>query len=462
MLFVSPSFLFLFLPVALGIYALLPPKSRRYGLLVISLLFYFFLCWNEPVSFVLALITAAFTYSAGFLIAVTHRRRTLLFSVVVLTIAFFTYRLFQHYALLLNDPYYPLGSSLYLLASISYLFDIYRSDAPHAKNIADLLLYMLFFPTIIVGPILKYKDFGGMLEKIDFSLENFGRGVGRFVSGFLKRVALSAVLGYALARFAADVGQTFGICAALICALLLVGEILLAIAGYYDMACGLMLMFGICPPAADGIRGMSVRRLSRSFYSWCKDYMLHPILRLRHLPRGLRYAAAAAVLCFSSVIWLKTRWYLLPLAILPLVGRLLLCLPGRRSGRSLWSRAWVRWLSRPLICVMLVVFFILLPIERCDDIASMFASLRSVGTALLPGTAFLGLFALKYLPIGVIGLLCLHPLHQGSGDAPSRRGAVFLQVPLMLVGMACFVFAIIHLLPQFPDCVAAAFPYLVL
>lgn len=462
MLFVSPSFLFLFLPASLGIYALLPPKARRYGLLAISLSFYFFLCWNEPVSFVLALITAAFTYSAGFLIAVTHRRRTLLFSVVILAIAFFTYRLFQHYALLLGDPYYPMGSSLYLLASISYLFDIYRSDAPHAKNIADLLLYMLFFPTIIVGPVIKYKDFGGMMEKIDLSLEFFGRGVGRFAAGFLKRVALSAVLGYALTRFTADIGQTFGIWAALICALLLMGEVLFAIAGYYDMACGLMLMFGIRPPAADGIRGMAVRRLSRSFYSWCKDYMLHPILRLRHLPRGLRYTAAAAVLCFSSVIWLKTRLYLLPLAIPPLVGRLLLCLPERKDGRRAWSCAWVRGGARLLICVMLVIFFIFLPMERSADITAMLDSLRTVGAALLPETAFLGLSVLKYLPIGVIGLLCLHPLHGESGETPPRRGAVLLQVPLMLMGMACFVLAIIHLLPQFPDCAAAALPYLVL
>lgn len=462
MLFVSPSFLFLFLPAALGIYALLPPKARRYGLLIISLLFYFFLCRNEPMTFVLALITAAFTYSAGFLIAVTHRRRTLLFSVVVLAIAFFTYRVFQHYALLLDDPYYPLGSSLYLLASVSYLVDIYRNDAPHAKNIADLLLYMLFFPTVIVGPIIKYKDFGGMIEKTELSLENLGRGIGRFVSGFLKRVALSAVLGYALDRFSADVEQTFGIWAALICALLLVGEILLAIAGYYDMACGLMLMLGIRPPAADGVRGMAVSRLSRSFYSWCKDYLLRPILRMRRLSRGLRYAAAAAVLCFSSVIWLKTRWYLLPLAIPPLVGRLLLCLSGRHRGRGLWAHRGVRILSRPAICVMLVVFFIALPIERSADIAAMLASLWDVGTAPLTGTAFLGLSVMKYLPIGLIGLLCLAPLHRESGEAPPRRGMVFLQVPLMLVGMACFVLAIIHLLPQFPDCVAAAFPYLVL
>lgn len=462
MLFVSPSFLFLFLPIALGVYAILPPKSRRYGLLAINLLFYFFLCWNEPISFMLALVTAAFTYSAGFLIAVTHRRKTLFFSAVVLAIAFFTYRLFQHYALLLNDPYYPLGSSIYLLAAISYLFDIYRSDAPHAKNIADLLLYMLFFPTIVVGPMIKYKDFGVMLERIDFSLENFGRGIGRFVSGFLKRIALSAVLGYTLVRFAADVGQNFGIWAVLICALLVVGEILLAIAGYYDMGCGLMLMFGIRPPASDRIQGMAVRRLSRSFYSWCKDYMLHPILRLRHLPRGLRYASAAAVLCFSSLIWFKTRWYLLPFAIPPLLGRLLLCLPGRKNGRSLWSYTWIRGLSRLSVGLMLVIFFIFLPIERPADIVAMFASLKTVGTSLLPEIAFLGLSALKYLPIGIIGVLCLHPLCRDSGQTSQGPNSVFLQVPLMLIGMACFVLAIIHLLPQFPDSVAAALPHLVL
>ena len=74
MLFVSPSFLFLFLPASLAVYAILPPKSRRYGLLAINLLFYFFLCWHEPISFVLVLVTAAFTYSAGFLIERSCKR----------------------------------------------------------------------------------------------------------------------------------------------------------------------------------------------------------------------------------------------------------------------------------------------------------------------------------------------------------------------------------------------------
>lgn len=457
MLFVSPSFLFLFLPAALAVYAILPPKSRRYGLLAISLLFYFFLCWDEPISFVLVLVTAAFTYSAGFLIAVTHRRRTVFFASVILAIAFFTYRIFQHHALLLNDPYYPIGSSLYLLASISYLFDIYRSDAPHAKNIADLLLYMLFFPTVIIGPIIKYKDFGGMLEEIDVSLENFSRGIGRFMVGFFKRIALSAVMGYTLTQFAADTQQTFGLWAALICASLLVGEILFALAGYYDMACGLMLMFGIKPPAVDSIRGMSLRRLSYSFYSWCNDYLLHPILRLRHLPRGLRYAAASAVLCFASVVWFKTRWYLLPFAIPPLVGRLLLCTVPRLRGRKLWAIGWVRWLSRGLVFLLMMLFFAFLPMESSAEIVAMFGSLSTVGFTVFPQTVLLGLSALKYLPVGVIGLLCLQPLHRSRGPK-----AIFLQIPAMLIAMACFAFAIVHLMPQFPDCAVSVLPYLVL
>ncbi len=457
MLFVSPSFLFLFLPASLAVYAILPPKSRRYGLLAINLLFYFFLCWHEPISFVLVLVTAAFTYSAGFLIAVTHQRKTVFFSAVILAIAFFTYRLFQHYALILDDPYYPIGSSLYLLAAISYLFDIYRSDAPHAKNIADLLLYLLFFPTVIIGPIIKYKDFGGMLEKIDVSLENFSRGIGRFMAGFLKRVALSAVVGYALEQFAADTRQTFGFWAALICALLLVGEIFFALAGYYDMACGLMLMFGIRPPVVDGIRGMPLRRLSHSFYSWCKDYLLHPILRLRHLPEGLRYAIASAVLCFASVVWFKTRWYLLPFAVLSLLGRLLFCVAPRSGRHKLWSMAWVRGLSGVLTCVLMTVFCIFLPMEQPSEIAAMFRALIKTGTALLPQTAFLGLSAMKYLPVGVIGLICLQALHHGRG-----KKALFLQIPAMLIAMACFAFAIVHLLPQFPDCAVSVLPYLVL
>ena len=465
MLFAAPSFLFLFLPLTLAIYALVPPKFRRYALLAFNLIFYIFVCRNAPISILLAFLTAAFTYSAGFAVAVTHQRKTVLLSALVLGVAFLIYRLFHHTSLLAGSPYYPLGASFYLLSALSYLVDIYRNDAPHAKNFADLLLYMFFFPTIIVGPIIKYKDFGVLLEGEMLSLERFSVGVKCYISGFLKRLSVSAVLGYALEQLLAAAGDRFGIWIALLAFALMCGYLLFAIGGYYDMACGLMLMFGIGPPRYPSAEKIRIVCIWTSFRAWMTDYLVHPILRKRQIPRVLRYALAGLVVCCFPLLWLKTRWYLLPIGAIIIIGGGLYLLMLRQNLRHnpRLNRV-VRILGRVVLCLFMILFIALLPFERAGDIAEFWQMLLQEGWTLPTQTVLLGLSVLKYLPIGLIGLGCLFFLREGCTEKEKRipialggllRGCAFLLV------MCSFAFSILHLMPQFPECAVNALPYLV-
>lgn len=470
MLFTAPSFLFLFLPAVMAIYALIPRHYRRYAILLFNLAYYVIAVWYTPESILLALLTSAFTYSAGFVIAVTHRRSTLLAAIAVDLIAFAIYRGAYDYAS--GSSYFPLGAAIYLLAAISYLIDIYRNDAPHAKNIADLLIYMLFFPTLIVGPIIRYKDFGAMLEKIDFSLENFAEGVKLYIAGFLKHIAIAAVLDYILAR-TAEVGEAaYSIPIILLNVLMLCAQAWFALTGYSDMARGLMYMLGI-PSAADfQLTPLSrtpadfPRRFFVSLNRWVEDYLVYPILRVQFLSSRTRRVLAACVICLVPAIWVKSRLYIL-LPILPvLLWRCTHILrescrhrePGKLGlavGRACY------WL---LFLACFVGFWFTVSLDDAKTGADLIRKTLESATLEIPYAMYAVLSHLGYLIVGVVGLLCFLPLRPEAEQriqALPRPISIVIRAAALAGVMICFAFSILHFLPQFPQYAISAFAHVV-
>lgn len=470
MLFTAPSFLFLFLPLALSIYILVPQHTRRYALLLFNLLFYCICTANAPITMLLALLTATFTYSAGYIIAVTHRRGTLWAAVVIHIGIFFIYRFFYIYSNAIGAPYYPFASSIYFLASLSYLIDIYRNDAPHAKNFADLLTYMFFFPVMIVGPIIRYKHFTDMLANAEISLSNFFAGVKRFISGFLKRIAIAAVLAHALGKIYAAADASFSLPVALFCLLLLGGQVYFTLSGYSDMACGMMYMLGM-PHKADFHTPFSAKahsqyysRFFASLNAWFNDYLVKPILHMNQIPGRMRRLAADTAYCAASVLWLKTRWYML-IGILPM---LLLRFVRFGAARRLTKRLPLllrRVLGIGIAAMGFLLLWVLIAIPTPSDVAEIFSKLTLTGAAVQLGTLYPEISYLNYLLIGAVGLLCMIPLSPWGEQRLSRapRWISNITFALALAGMlAAFAFAIVQLLPKYPQYAVVAFRYLVL
>lgn len=470
MLFTAPSFLFLFLPAVMAIYALIPQNYRRYAILLFNLAYYVIASWHEPAGILLVLLTSAFTYSAGFLIAVTHRRSTLLAAIAVDLTAFTVFRGFYDYGA--ESSYFPIGAAIYLLASVSYLIDIYRSDAPHAKNIADLLIYMLFFPTMIVGPIIRYKDFGVMLEKIDFSLNNFAEGVRLYIGGFLKRIAMAAVIALMLERAGKAYETAISIPVLILSLVLLCLQVWFTFSGYSDMARGLMYMLGI-PHAPDfqlfrpfGSPAEFGRRFFGSLNRWIEDYLVYPILRLQFLSGRTRRLLSACVICLVPVLWIKTRLYLL-LPMLPiLLWRCVNILresarrrePGRvplAIGRGCYSILF-------LLCY--AVFWLAASFDNPAEGAAFLHMLAENATVEVPYVMYAVLSYLNYFTVGSVGLLCLlllgQPAEQRIGKLPRPFGIAIRTVAIVGV-MGSFAFSILHFLPQFPQYATNAFAYLV-
>ncbi|MBQ3126962.1 MAG: hypothetical protein IJC15_07815 [Clostridia bacterium] len=466
MLFTAPSFLFLFLPAMMAIYALIPQHYRRYAILLFNLAYYVIAVWHQPESLLLALLTAAFTYSAGFVIAVTHRRSTLLAAIAVDLAAFVIYRIAADLPLISR---YPLGASIYLLASISYLIDIYRNDAPHAKNIADLLIYMFFFPTLMVGPVLRYKDFGTMLDQIEFSLSNMAEGIKLYLAGFFQYVSVASVLAYMLEKpEAAACADSFPVLVLLM--LMTAAQIWFALSGYSNMARGLMYMLGIPHPADFSLFRLvrspieATHRIFASLNRWVEDYLVYPILRLSFLSPRLRRLLSACVICFVPALWLRSRLFIL-LPLLPiLLWRCLLILRDSGHRREIGDR----W--RAVGRVFYLVLFFLLSIlalflaaagSPADGFGYFRAAFDSADMS-IPYGIYAVLAQSAYLVVGIAGflfLLLLTPAAEQKIARLPRPIGIILRSAALIAVMGCFIFTILHVLPQFPQYASSVFAH---
>src|SRR4051812_12772091 len=88
----------------------------------------------------------------------------------------------------------PIGISFYTFHAISYMVDVYRRDAVAQKSPVHAALYLLLFPQLIAGPIIRYRDLADQLAKRVVSIDDFAYGVRRFVIGLGKKVLIANVV----------------------------------------------------------------------------------------------------------------------------------------------------------------------------------------------------------------------------------------------------------------------------
>ena len=298
MLFSSPLFLFLFLPLVLLFYYLAWDKLRNYLLLISSLIFF---AWGGVSYTTLLIISISFNYLLGLGIGKnpgsTASKRYLAVGVIlnVLFLGFFKYADFVvdnlnllHTVLsfkIIEDPgiVLPVGISFYTFHSLSYLIDIYRKDAETQRNPFNLGLYIAFFPQLIAGPILRYHDIAPQLKSRKINLQTFAYGIRRFIIGLGKKVILANSMGaVADAVFNSPHNQLNGWVAWLgLVAYAL--QIYFDFSGYSDMAIGLGKMFGFTfmenfnyPYVSRSIKEFW-RRWHISLSTWFRDYLYVPL-----------------------------------------------------------------------------------------------------------------------------------------------------------------------------------------
>jgi alginate O-acetyltransferase complex protein AlgI len=206
MVFSSILFLFRFLPAALLLYYISPPKLKNFTLLICSLVFY---CWGEIRFLWIMAAVILLNYACGLMMerfaTASVGRKCFLALSVGGSLAWLLYFKYANFFVTnangifgLNIPLtetivLPLGISFYTFQCLSYSIDVYRKTVPCEKNIATYGAYVAMFPQLIAGPIIRYKEISERLReaRTRVTLERINEGAVLFVFGLAKKVLLA-------------------------------------------------------------------------------------------------------------------------------------------------------------------------------------------------------------------------------------------------------------------------------
>ena len=310
MAFSTLVFPFVFLPVSLILYFVLPKRLKNAALVVCSLVFF---AWGTPEYLVLMVLDIAFHYFAGRELALQKARgrsgRFVLVSSVLVNLLLLGF--FKYYGFLVDNlnallgtalrarelPM-PIGVSFFTFSLLSYLFDVYRDRAPAARNVLDFSLYVTFFPKLVSGPIVQYAEMEPQLRDHPVTREGFGSGARLFLIGLAKKVLLANTLGttfYALSALPMTQLSTLSAWLGAVCyALMLYFDF----SGYSDMAIGLASMFGFrfgknfdYPYVSQSITEFW-RRWHISLGAWMRDYLFYPFALTKPMQRFGKWATS--------------------------------------------------------------------------------------------------------------------------------------------------------------------------
>ena len=207
MVFSSILFLFRFMPAAFAIYYLVPRRFKNFTLLVLSLIFY---SWGEAKYFPIMIASTVVDYTASGLIE-SHRdnklicRLGLIYSMVfnLGMLGFFKYTNFfvgnlnALFGLSLPTISFvlPLGISFYTFQTMSYTIDVYLGKVKAERNIIDFGAFVVLFPQLIAGPIVRYTDINRELKERQINLPQIQDGIKLFILGLGSKVLIANNVG---------------------------------------------------------------------------------------------------------------------------------------------------------------------------------------------------------------------------------------------------------------------------
>ena len=323
MVFSSLVFLCIFLPAVFLLYSVIPSLKLKNGLLIIaSLVFY---AYGEPVYVLLMIFSSVLNYLCALWVDKASGKMSKLALAVAVIINLGILAVFKYSGLFVStfnsitglsvpvpEIVLPIGISFFTFHALSYVIDVYRGTVEVQKNYFNILLYISFFPQLIAGPIVKYRDINERITDRHQDIEKISRGLRRFICGLAKKVLIANTMGQvADTMFALD-ASALSMPASWLGAIAYIFQIYYDFCGYSDMAIGLGLMFGFefkenfnYPYGAKSIQDFW-RRWHISLSTWFKEYLYIPLGGNR---KGrARTALNRLIVFFCTGLWHGANW----------------------------------------------------------------------------------------------------------------------------------------------------------
>lgn len=285
--------MFVYFALVVAVYYIIPRKVKNLWLFVVSILFYGF---GEPAYVFLMLFAITVNYITGLLFDKWADKQKIKKVILVLNVifnlgmlGFFKYTGFAlgmlnkipGLELTVPEIALPIGISFYTFQTMSYIIDVYWGNCEVQKNYITFGTYVVLFPQLIAGPIVRYIDVEYQLQYRKETTELFAKGVKLFVLGLAKKVLIANQMGLLWTQLKGDtesgiIGSWVGIIAFTL-------QIYFDFSGYSDMARGLGNFFGFefvqnfnYPYVSQSITDFW-RRWHISLSSWFKEYVYIPL-----------------------------------------------------------------------------------------------------------------------------------------------------------------------------------------
>lgn len=452
----GPAFFLIFLP--LSVPAAVPFKRRRADMLaLLSMLWYVLANLQNPIGIahVFGLVLVVLLCAC-----IPCRRAGTVIGVVLALASLTAARIFAEYA---SFSYvYPAGLTMVTLGAVSYLAD--RRTARHA-TVPEAVSYLLFFPTLTLGPILRFPEYLAALDARADSLERFSRGIHLYAFGFVERVGCAAILLRTLESIFSFGEESIPHQMVLLILPMAYFLLYFTIAGTSSMARGVSLMFGLELPndhlplfsavfPDEMPRGMFLS-LGRYFEAYVGD----PIRR--HVPGRAGRMLAGAATFVLGVFFFRLRPSLLLVALPILLFRLFRvypesprAFPRRLPARILWG------VVSSLLCAAFAAGMIL------PEPLRFFSLFRTPGA----GNSSFRFYYIygsvswtNYLLAGAAAILALLPLSRVSASAARRitgKKRIALQAAGSVLLFAAFFVTVVYFMPQFPALAERAFSHI--
>lgn len=313
-------FIFRFMPIAFLIYYLTPKRAKNFVLLILSLFFY---AWGEVRYVPIMLVSIVTDYVAGQMIKRSNGRKWIRNSALAFSLTvnlgmlfFFKYTNFfidninalagTSIPNLLNLTL-PLGISFYTFQTLSYTLDVYMGKVEAEDNIINFGTFVVLFPQLIAGPIVKYTDINRELKERKIDLAQIQEGIKIFIFGLGKKVLIANNIGALWTQVEA---MDFG---SISTPLAWMGVIAFSLQIYFDfsgyslMAIGLGKMLGFNFPQNFNFPYISRsitefwRRWHITLSSWFKEYV--------YIPLGGNRVSSPRCYFNIFVVWLATGFW---------------------------------------------------------------------------------------------------------------------------------------------------------
>lgn len=424
MVFSSLSFLYLFLPIVLGLYFLLKSRNWRNGVLLLASLFFY--AWGEP-KFVLMMLFSALAAFCGGLLMQHCRdkgREQAEKTAYILTVVFLVGNLFffkyfnftlDNISALFGIPIsfrrivLPIGISFFTFQILSYVIDLHRREITVQRSFLDLCLYICLFPQLIAGPIVRYQTVEKELRGRQESLDDVVAGLKRFIIGLSKKVIIANNVAVAADTIFSGDTAIYGSGMFWLAAFAYTLQIYFDFSGYSDMAIGLGRVFGFhflenfnYPYISCSITEFW-RRWHISLSSWFRDYIYIPLGGNR-LSVG-RHAVNILIVWTITGFWHGAEWNFM---LWGLYYALLLLIEKYFLGRALEKMpAPFRWIYTMFFVVLGWVLFYFTDLEQ---LRNAFRVLFTVPSAPWQDIVAQDSSLLYYLLYILLGTVCMLPI----------------------------------------------------